>query len=352
MKPLLPQSGQLEAYLKRIDENRVYSNHGPLHDQLLDRFSEYFSVEPENLALVTNGTIGLTAAIASATPTGGLWGIPSWTFAATAHAVVAAGCDFHLLDCDEGSWSISPPVDGRFSGVIEVWPFGDCRSSAESLSGDYSNLRVIDAASCFDSCKGIGVGMGRNTVIMISLHATKLVSTAEGGLLIGPKSWITEIRRWANFGFWGSRESQTLGTNAKISEYQAAIGLASLDQWPNSRRSFSSVLTKLNHVVNECGFSAQPAAEKGFISSTFVVNFNSPTTKDYAKVIFNEFGIETRDWWGAGIHSMQAFASRPKDDLSVTDKLAQTTLGIPFYVDITDGEIERIQSAMTALVHD
>jgi dTDP-4-amino-4,6-dideoxygalactose transaminase len=343
MKPQLPEMGSLERYLKRIDLNRRYTNHGDLHGELTSRLSKYFSVLPEQIVLLTNGTIALEGLIETSSEGNAEWSIPSWTFAATGHAVQRSRRIRGFIDVQMESWRIcAEQVSADMKQVVDVAPFGDLPRREERWP-----LTIVDAASCFDSAKDLAISPSDNSyAVMISLHATKLVSTGEGAVVVTGLDWAQQLRTWSNFGFWGDRIAATPATNAKISEYQAAIGLASMDEWEANRNRWVSVIEPLRQVVESKGWSCQPAIRSGFVSSTFICQVNSPEERDGLVAHLAKQGIETRQWWANGLHKMPAFSKTQFKDLTNTNLLADTTVGLPLFIDMQTDEQDRIRRSI------
>lgn len=342
MKPLLPSQSEVGRYLRAVDESRVYSNYGRLCHRLAERLAHHFGVEPENVLLLANGTLALQGAISTASLRNSEWSIPAWTFVATAQAVVSAGARILLEDVSQADWRLHSSVSRKSEGVIAVAPFGDHPRLENWISESKRHPVVIDAASCFDACGDLSEVNRSNIAVMVSLHATKLVSTGEGGVLIGPRAWISEVRKWSNFGFWGDRIARAVGTNAKLSEFNAAVGMASLDNWSRSRRQLARRVQKLRSGLAQLGVGVQPAIENGFVTSTLVANFESAERKTCVTRVMQESNIESRDWWASGLHKMPAFSDCAERIYGVTDELAAQTVGLPLYVDMSEEDIDRV----------
>lgn len=344
MRPRLPTIDKFETYLAQIDATRVYSNFGPLNSLLSARLAKHFNVEPDNILLVSNGTLALQGAIATSSLPNTTWSVPSWTFIATVQAILSAGRGFKFEDVAVGNWQIPPSETRGTDGVLPVVPFGGVVNLFDWASESVRRPVVIDAASCFDSCGDLSLVNKFNIAVMVSLHATKLVSTGEGGVVIGPKAWIADIKQWTNFGFFGDRIARRIGTNAKLSEFNCAVGLASMDLWPEVR----------NHWVDRCDYVArifagsdinfQPDFGKGRATSTAVAITRDPAEKFRVFQKLSEGGVETRDWWGAGVHTMPSIKDvcGLYDSLPVTESLASRTIGLPLFLDISDIELEYI----------
>jgi dTDP-4-amino-4,6-dideoxygalactose transaminase len=320
-----------------------------LCNELTQRLADYFHVDYENVLLVTNGTLALQAAVATASIPLSHWVIPSWTFIATAQAVHSAGSVVELEDVDEASWALKESKARICDGVISVSPFGGKVELESWAEESRFHPVVIDAASCFDSSRDLSLVNKYNISVMVSLHATKLVTTGEGGVIIGPKAWVFEMKRWINFGFFGDRIARRTGTNAKMSEYQAAIGLASLDQWNATREEWSIRIKKLSDGLSERNIGVQPSIADGFVTSTLVALVEDSDRKIELEKNLAKESVDSRDWWGAGVHNMPAFSDSSatfSTNLSVTENLASRTLGLPLFIDLTDAQIDRILTSV------
>ncbi len=348
MRPQLPGAGALLPYLERIDEARVYSNWGPLTEELKQRLSAYFCVGTDQVTVLANGTLALQAAVQTAGQQGDTWSLPSWTFVASAFAVASANRRLHFVDVDPDTWAVPNPGVGRFAGHLVVAPFGD-RPEVESWSENRAPT-VIDAASGFDACRGIGPLLGPATALMVSLHATKPLAAGEGGVLVGPVDWIREVERWANFGFYGDRSARSAGSNAKMSEYHAAVALASLDVWDKDRARWHDVIAQVVGLSGSVGVKTQPALMRDWVTSTWICELPTAEMKLRLERECTARSIEFRDWWGDGVACMPYFRSTPRDDLLVTEDLAARTVGLPLFRDMQEGDLHRVASVIEAVV--
>jgi len=161
-RPLLPSSEMVLPYLQRIDQARIYANQGPLTRSLQDRISARLGLASGTVAAGANATLGLTLALSAMGARPGRFCLmPAWTFAASAHAAIAAGLKPYLLDVDPKTWTFSPATvisaverlgRDRVAAVMPVAPFG---APIDSRGWDvfYEQTRipvVIDAAAGFD----------------------------------------------------------------------------------------------------------------------------------------------------------------------------------------------------------
>ncbi len=362
-RPLLPTAAEILPWLHRIDAARVYSNWGPLNSLFEQRLSERFGAHAVTVASGTAGLVCSLLAVCEERPHG-LCLLPSWTFVATAHAAAAAGLVPCFLDPDEASWAITPEgveqaVDGllsrrcapfrRVSAVLVVAPFGRPIDvgSWDDFSARTGIPVVIDAAAAVD-----GLKVGRSPVV-VSLHATKCLGIGEGGFVATRDGDLARrIKRAANFGFFGSRRAEVPAINGKLSEYHAAVGLAALQAWPERRERFLAVARRLAAPLRRAGCIMLDGWGETWVSSTCVVRLPNGLSAADAMVGLGLRGIATRSWWGRGCHAHPAFADCPRwpedSSLEITERLADTTLGLPFFVDLPDGAEDRIADALVA----
>jgi dTDP-4-amino-4,6-dideoxygalactose transaminase len=101
----------------------------------------------------------------------------------------------------------------------------------------------------------------------------------------------------------------------------------------------------------ECGLTLQPAFSSGNLTSAVVVRFADQDQRDRSRSALHGAGIETRAWWSDGVHQMATFADcRQRESLDVTNHLAQTTLGLPFFVDMSTAQIDEVVRVLASVV--
>lgn len=347
MKPKMPKAGDLSIYLQQIDDSGIYSNFGPLSSRLIARLSDHFGVEEDQIVLMNNATLGLLGAISilSESGAGNRISLPSWTFTASASAAILSGCNASFEDIED-DWRIRNSDGYQF--VLDVLPFGDSLrdATASPLKAKY---QVIDGAASFDALHQVGGSLPENSVLVVSMHATKLVGAGEGGICIASSPEIaSELRAWTNFGFDGGRTSRRIGTNSKISEYAAAVALASLDCWEDTRSILNQQRMIALDISNSLGFSVIDSMAKGHISPYWILKFDSPEIKGRVIDSFLKNDIETRDWWGSGCHTMAAYRSIEHADLSKTIWASKTSLGLPFHAYLSAQDFELMHKALSS----
>ncbi|MDB5425655.1 MAG: DegT/DnrJ/EryC1/StrS aminotransferase [Phenylobacterium sp.] len=350
-RPRLPAAEAILPYLQRIDEARWYSNFGPLLTEFEARLAERFRPDTQVLTC-TNATQALTLALqAMDLPPGGAVIVPSWTFVATAHAVMQAGLVPWFVDVDAATWMLDPAevmdqamnLASEVCAVIPVCAFGQLPDlAAWRAFQDESGVPVlIDAAAAFDTIHDARLP------VCVSLHATKVLGLGEGGFMATEDAELAlRFRKLTTYGFWGSRESLIPATNAKLSEYAAAVGLAALDGWPADRLRFMRAAQLLRiALIGLPQVRFQDGWGSDWVTSVCTVGLPDRSAARVAAALAED-GVDTRQWWGAGCHASQAFAHCHRDELTVTERLAGATLGLPFSVDMDADEIARVTASL------
>lgn len=225
-----------EEYINEIEDiwdTSWLTNMGPKHEKLKEEMKKYLKVE--NISLMTNGHLALEIAIKALELEGEVITTP-FTFASTTHAIVNCGlkpvfCDISLEDYNIDVTKIEGLITEETSAILAVHVFGNpCNvEKIEELAKKY-NLKVIyDAAHAFGvQVKDKGIG-SFGTISMFSLHATKVFNSIEGGVLTYQnKDLSRKIRLLKNFGITGPESVEEIGSNAKMNEFQASMGLVNL----------------------------------------------------------------------------------------------------------------------------
>ncbi|MFH5925888.1 DegT/DnrJ/EryC1/StrS family aminotransferase [Roseomonas xinghualingensis] len=357
-RPRLPDACAILPYLQEIDANHWYANHGLLWLRLQSRLATHWGLEAEAVALTANATLALALALrASGVAPGRKCLMPSWTFVATAGAAREAGLVPHFADIDPGTWALDPDaVEARpdlheMGAILVVAPFGRPIDTArwDALSARTGIPVVIDAAAAFDALRAGGPMKVGQAPLIVSLHATKVFGIGEGGAVLSRDAeWLERLRRLSNFGFLGSREAVLAGTNAKLSEYAAAVGLAALDAWPETRSAWQ-VLT--GHYAEVLAGNPYLAPSPGFggdwVGATLTVCL--PRSGVHGAEGLVSEGIGTMRWWGDGCHRQPAYAHCPRDPLPVTEAIARRSIGLPFWRDMTATQVDHVCGVLRRL---
>jgi dTDP-4-amino-4,6-dideoxygalactose transaminase len=348
-RPRLSSASAITPYLREIDANAWYSNQGPLVVRLQARLGVHWGVEAQEVSLLTNATSALTLALqASGAKAGTRCLMPSWTFVASAGAVVAAGLIPHFVDVLPSTWAPDPSIVERLArqpdvgAILIVAPFGAPIDLAvwDAVQRRTGVVVIIDAAAAFDALRVGGPMQAGECPVIVSLHATKSFGIGEGGALLSRNpELMRRVRSLQQFGFFGSRSAQHRGVNAKISEYTAAVGLAGLDGWDQTRSRWDRI-TQAYRAMLPRDLTVTPGFGQDWIASTLTVLW--PGNRANLQETLAAEGISTLSWWGPGCHAQPAYSSFGSEALPVTQTYARRAVGLPFWQDLTISQIETI----------
>lgn len=356
MAPRLPSWEEISRYGAQIDANRWYSNFGPLVCEFERRLAKHFGGDVGTVLTCANATLGIALALQESVASGSTACLlPSWTFVATAHAVCAAGLRPVFADVDAIDGRLTPSVaeraiqaDCRIGAVIVVGPFGMGLSVEDWLYfRSRTGIPVI-----FDAAAGFDTAVLSPIPTIISLHATKSLGCGEGGFVMSTdKELISSVAGRSNFGFMSRREAMLVATNAKMSEYHAAVGLSALDEWPKTRTTLIEIANNYRKRLSACEWASfQRGWGEDWISTTCNLKIESGFDRVRFDAAMSTAGIDTRRWWGDGCHTQPAFADCARLPLPVTADLASRIIGLPFSQDLTASHIDRIVSALASTI--
>jgi len=233
-KSRLPDLLEMATYLEKIWQDGRLTNSGPLHEELEQALSRYLHVP--HLSLFVNGTLALQLACAALKLSGEVITTP-FTFAATSHAlfwnnITPVFCDIEPEYLTLDPFCIESLITPQTSAILPVHIFGNpCDVEGIQNIADKYDLKVVyDAAHAFGvSYKDRPIGTFGD-ISMFSFHATKLFHTLEGGALVYQDEGLMQpLKMLRNFGIQDEETIPFPGTNAKLNEVQAAVGLLILD---------------------------------------------------------------------------------------------------------------------------
>jgi len=308
-----------------IMESGMFTNNGELVRALERRLEARLRI-PHFVAM-SNGTAALEAAISLLFKPGDIVAIPSFTFVAVVTAVVRCGCHPRFVDITPDTWVMSYDalMDAEeVQGVIIVNTFGVA-----------PDRRFLDVGCplLYDNAEGFGSHTGMFADMDVySLHATKIVNSAEGGgIACADDGHYEHLRRWRNFGFDGTNKGvEFAGTNAKMSEFHAALAHGSLYLEDNEvvqrRRLLDMYKDRLN----------------GSVQFQIGDSFNCVTLterRDEVERALAENRIDSRPYFYP-LHRMPAFSQNV--ELPITDYVSERALALPLWAGMTEEMVDRI----------
>lgn len=233
-KTYMPPFSEFTAEIERLWNNSWITNNGELHQEFEKKLIDFLSIN--NVSLLVNGHLALETAIKTLGITGEVITTP-FTFASTTHAIVNNNlkpvfCDIDLSDYNIDCTKIEALINENTSAIMPVHVFGTpCNVDAIERIAQKYNLKVL-----YDAAHAFGVEINGKPISqfgdisMFSLHATKLFHSIEGGVLVYKNDEYKRIiDLYKNFGISGPETVEIVGYNAKMNEFQAAMGLVNLN---------------------------------------------------------------------------------------------------------------------------
>lgn len=363
--PDLPAPETLLPYLHRMHQAQQYSNFGPLVRELeaglLDRFAAR-SPAPLALSTVANATLGLELVLSALElPPHSRVLVPSLTFVATATAVLRAGHIPVLADIDPDSWLLTPGIARQalqqiaIDVVMPVAAFGSPHAMAgwHAFQQETGVPVVIDAAAAFGSQWLDGFG----GTAVFSMHATKSLPAGEGGFIVSSDAaLVARVRQLSNFGINLDPGPEVpvgmlarIGSNAKMSEYHAAVGLASLDAWENRAAVRRARYQELYEALQAAADGLRWQSTAGDVAAPTLLCVQLPAAGDREALERScaARGIGTRRWYQPLLGRMLSVAPHcvclPTPVASV---LASGMIGLPFFPQISAGQVQAVVAAV------
>jgi dTDP-4-amino-4,6-dideoxygalactose transaminase len=233
-KPALPSIEKYTEYLKKIWASRWLTNNGEFVQLLEKKLREH--LKSNELVLVSNGTLALELALRAFDLTGEVITTP-FTFAATTNMILWEKLKPVFADIDKETFNIDPKevekkITKKTSAILPVHVYGNpCYVKELQEIADKHDLRLI-----YDAAHAFGVEYKNESILnygdasILSFHATKVFNTIEGGAIAVKDPRLTEkLRLLRNHGIKSEEEVILAGTNAKMNEFQAVMGLCNLE---------------------------------------------------------------------------------------------------------------------------
>jgi dTDP-4-amino-4,6-dideoxygalactose transaminase len=347
-----------EEYINEIKElwdTHWLTNMGVKHKQLQKELEDYLSIS--HVTLYTNGHLALENAIAALNlPVGGEVITTPFTFASTTHAIVRnklvpVFCDVNDQDYTIDVHKIEALITDRTVAVVPVHVYGNLCDVEEidRIAKKYGLKVIYDAAHAF-AVKYKGVSSACfGDMSMFSFHATKVFNTIEGGAVCySDDNLVQLLNDQKNFGIHGPEEVSYVGGNAKMNEFQAAMGICNL-------RHLDDEIAKRKKVVEH--YCERLSGVEGIKLS--VVQENVESNYAYFPVVFDgykytrneifeklqEQGITARKYFFPLTNSFECYRNYPTagvEKTPVAQHLALRVLTLPLYADLSLEDVDRI----------
>jgi dTDP-4-amino-4,6-dideoxygalactose transaminase len=355
-QPSLPPLHEFVKSLEEIWESRNLTNNGKFHQEFERELADFLGVK--YISLFANGTLALITALQVLRITGEVITTP-YSFVATTHALHWNGikpvfCDIHPSNMNLDPAKIEYAISPKTTAILPVHIYGHPCNVEEiaNISNTYGLKVIYDAAHSF------GVKINNNSICnfgdlsILSFHATKVFNTFEGGAIIchdiNTKKRIDYLK---NFGFAGETTVVAPGINAKMNEFQAALGLLQLkyyDENLKKRKNISEIYYK--ELINIAGIklikNSNPDCDYNYAYFPVFIDKNIyGKTRDHLYEEFKKNDIFTRRYFYPLISHFPTYKgleSSVPGNLPFAEKASDEVLCLPLYPDLEIENVYRI----------
>lgn len=363
LQPTFPPAPEIAADYEEILQRGVFSNGGPMDTALVEAVERWIG-RGVHACTVSSGTAGLELAVAATfDPAKRFALVPTFTFAAGPLALARAGFEPLFVDADEGTWQPSTATGAALlesrhadvAGILVGPTFGVADPSIdewESLGERFGLPVVIDSAAGFGATHASGERLGaRGTCEVFSMHATKMLAVGEGGLVTSrDAALVEEIARRRNFGFDDDRRSVCIGTNAKLPELAAAIGIRQLRALGDRVERRRDVVARYRTALEPVGAVFQTGSELAAPAFVSLV-LPTPVSRSRALALLAQDEVESRDYYNPPVHLHPVFADLAPQPLPTAEDLSSRTLALPMADSLGPDVIRRAARAVEVAIH-
>lgn len=343
--PVAPDLQKLTSYLKQVNDSGWYTNFGPLHQKLTERLQDYLGVN--NLLLVSNGTVALQVAC-KALEVNNVITTP-FSFVATTSSLLWQNITTQFCDIDERTYNLSPKhaelalqQEPAINGIVATHVYGNpCDVSAfKALSRRYNTKVIYDAAHAF----GIKVNdesvLNSGDASTLSFHATKVFHTVEGGAIVFKrKEDFEKAKKLINFGLENGVITD-IGINAKLNEYQCAVGLTILDNIDQIVTHRAELFKAYKQGLQDVVSMPQWHSESNLNGAYFPICLNNTQNFKLVCSELDSFNIQYRPYFKPSLDL--AFPEIKSNGANVSQKIAQHILCLPLHFYMTQSDVNQV----------
>lgn len=348
----MPPYEEYTEAIKPLWESHWLTNMGVYHQELENALKKYLNVP--NVSLMVNGHMALELVIqAMGFPENSEVVTTPFTFISTTHAIVRnhlrpVFCDVKISDGTLDETKLEDLITEKTVAILPVHVYGHvCNIEKIQYLADKYHLKVIyDAAHAFGvKYKGRGVGNFGDASIF-SFHATKIFNTIEGGAAVfADEKMYEQLYGLKNFGIRGEEIIDSVGTNAKMNEFSAIMGLCNLkymDHVLEERKKRHKMYKKyLDDVEGIHFFEQNPNVESNYAYFPIIVEKKYPMDRDELYCLLREHNYFARKYFYPLTSDVECFQHLyKKENLENARRLSESILALPFYENL-DMEVIR-----------
>jgi dTDP-4-amino-4,6-dideoxygalactose transaminase len=361
-KPILPDLVKYTEYLKRIWQTRWLTNDGEFVLLLEEKLKEY--LKSENFALLSNGTQALHIALKALNIKGEVITTP-FTFSATTNVIIWEGLTPVFADIDAETFNIDPSdvekkITKKTSAILAVHTYGNpcCVKELQEIADRHNIKLVYDAAHAFGIEYNNQSILRYGDVSTLSFHATKVFNTIEGGAISAKdENVLKKVKLLRNHGIKSEDEVLLAGTNAKMNEFQAVMGLCNLediDEKIEMRRKIYEKYKETLSGIDNVKFQRIIASKYNY--SYMPICFEDMKMRNQVYLELYKSGIASRKYFYPLTVNSAYFKESPnlieKYSLKTASDISNRILCLPIYPDLTTPSVERIISIIVNLLRN
>lgn len=348
----MPPFEEYVEAIRPIWDSAWLTNFGANHEKLKEELQDYLGVE--HVSLFTNGHMALELCIQALELTGEVITTP-FTFVSTTHAIIRNGltpvfCDINPEDYTIDADKIESLITERTSAIIPVHVYGNiCDVEKIETIAKKHNLKVIyDAAHAFgETYEGKGIG-GFGDASMFSFHATKVFHTIEGGAVTTADDRLDRrLFRLKDFGIRDEETIDCVGSNAKMNEFQAVMGLCNLKHLPEEIAKRKQVVERYRGNLSGIkGIKLNPVREgvtSNYAYFPVVFTEECKESRDSVFARLKEHNIHARKYFYPLTNSLQCFEGRfSAEETPIAKRISEQVLTLPMAASLTMEEVDLI----------
>ncbi len=343
-KPHVPAKRNFDKYIDRAFKTKILSNSGPLVQELTSRLESHLGVR--NLLLVGNGTLGIQIALKLLGMAGNVATTP-FSFPATTSSLVWEGCQPVFWDINRDDFNIAVPEKSEcppeLDGLLATHVFG-CPVNERSLSvfrKSYGLPVIFDAAHAFGvKLKGESI-LNLGDISVLSFHATKIFHTVEGGaLIISDDDLYERAKKIINFGISSKGQIEEVGINAKMNEFEAAMGLAVLDEIKQIMTAYREISLQYDDCLDPILKRQTIPSQCSYNYSYFPVCFPDEASLLQALEKLSEKNIFPRRYFSPSLDNVAVYGGSA--ECPVSQDISRRIACLPLYSDLDLSSVKTI----------
>lgn len=354
----LPELDEYIKYLKVIWGTKWLTNNGELLKLLSNNLKEFLNIK--NLLMVANGTLALQIALKSLeTEKRDIITTP-FTFSATTNVILWEGFNAIFADINPSTFNIDPydveqKITNKTAAILAVHVYGNpCNvEKLQEIADSYDIPLIYDAAHAF------GVEYKNSPILeygdlsTLSFHATKVFNTIEGGAIVAKDETIIEkLALMRNHGIKSEEEVSLPGINAKMNEFQAAMGLCNLKHFQKKIEFRKKLYERYKSNLNELEtikFQKITASKYNF--AYMPICFSDGTTKNKVFLGLLKKGFNPRKYFYPLTSNFEYFKNtgidmEKKFGLKISSEIAERVLCLPLYPELREEYVDDISNTI------